>query len=99
MNREFDSKREFKENFLYYIGLTGSLLLFAGACNFNSIVNTVFKGNSDVSTEPTPTITIEDDTKEPTEYTDKTIYKDGSSEKTPRSGKPVSVNYSTGVTK
>lgn len=99
MNREIDKKKEFKGDFLYYIGLTGSLLMFAVACNYNAIINTVFKGGTNEGSEPTPQIVIEDDTKEETKYTDKTINKDGSSSQTPRSGKPVNVHYSTEVTK
>ncbi len=87
MNREIDSKKEFKGDFLYYIGLTGSLAMFALACNYNAIVNTVFKGN-DQTAEPTPVIEIEDDTKEQEEYKDKSINNNGSSDKTPRSGGP-----------
>ncbi len=99
MNREIDKDKEFKRDFLYYIGLTGSLVLFALACNYNAIVNNVFKANRVEEVEPTPVIQIEDDTKEEVPYTDKTVNKDGKSEQTPRSGKPVNVHITSGVTK
>lgn len=98
MNREFDKDKEFKKDFLYYIGLTGSLALFAFACNYKAIVNNVFKEPKEESI-PTPVIEIEDDTKEEVPYEDKTVNKDGKSEKTPRSGKPVDVHITTGITK
>ena len=99
MNREIDKNKEFKGDFLYYIGLTGSLVLFALACNYNAIVNNVFKGNVEETVEPTPIIQIEDDTKEEVPYTDKTVNKDGKSEQTPRSGKPINVHITNEVTK